>query len=80
MFAALISTEVMFSPQCPPAKWKMASACRDVLEGLRNFDPLGGHVGAKEKTPKEKTGRCAWYGMMGVLTYPQISHRPFESP
>lgn len=78
--SSLISTEVLFSPQCTPAKWKMAGACVDVLEGLWDFDPLGGHAGAKEKPPKGKRGRCAWYGTMDALIYPQIAHEPFESP
>lgn len=57
----------------------MAGACRDVLEGLWDFDPVGDRAGAKEKPPKEKRGRCAWYGMMAALTYPQTAHEPLES-
>jgi len=78
--SSLISTEVMFSPQCPPAEWKMAGTCRDVLEGLWDFDPLSSHAGARKKPPKGKRGRCAWYGMTNALMYPQIASEPVESP
>ena len=67
-------------PSVSSCQVENGSACRDILEGLWDFDPLSGRAGAKEKPPKGKRRKCAWYGMMDALTYPQIAHEPFESP